>query len=218
MSGDVERARSQFFGGRVCLDFANTLDWRTSAQPVELMPDYRALLGWSLRRRTLPRPALSRLSKRNGQTRASSAVMVKAFALRSEIWAICEALVAGAQPELARFNSMLVTAPPQPRIIRGRPAFLHELAGHDPVEPLWPVLWSLSAMLTSIDAERVGVCQAGGCGWFFVDESPNRSRLWCSSEICGNRERVRRSYAKRKETAPTERKRHRSSAPSKRRG
>ena len=33
-----------FFGGRVCLDFANTVDWRTSAAPQELISDYATLL------------------------------------------------------------------------------------------------------------------------------------------------------------------------------
>jgi predicted RNA-binding Zn ribbon-like protein len=218
MSGDVERARSQFFGGRVCLDFANTLDWRTSPRPVELIPDYRALLDWSHRRGTLPRLALGRLANRHAHTRAGSAAMAKAFGLRSGVWAICETLVSGAQPELTRFNSMLAMAPPQPSIVRGPRGLLHELKGHDPVEPLWPILWSLSAMLTSIDAERIGVCQAGGCGWFFVDESPNHTRRWCSSEICGNRERVRRAYAKRNETAPMGHQRHISNAQPRRRG
>jgi predicted RNA-binding Zn ribbon-like protein len=59
------------------------------------------------------------------------------------------------------------------------------------------VIWSLTALLTSDDAARVGCCQAQGCGWFFVDESPNHTRLWCSSEVCGNRERARRAYARR---------------------
>ncbi|MGH7646948.1 MAG: CGNR zinc finger domain-containing protein [Gemmatimonadaceae bacterium] len=218
MSGDVERARSQFFGGRVCLDFANTLDWRTSPQPVELIPDYRALLDWSHRRGTLPRLALGRLAKRHGHTRGGSAAMSKAIALRAEIWAICDALVSSAQPDLTRFNSLLAMAPPQPRIVQGRAGLLHELKGHDPVEPLCPILWSMSAMLTSIDAQRMGVCEAGGCGWFFVDESPNQSRRWCSSEICGNRERVRRSYAKRNETAPLGQPRHISNAQPRRDG
>src|SRR5260221_63276 len=33
MSRDPARAATQFFGGRVCLDFANTMDWRTSDAP-----------------------------------------------------------------------------------------------------------------------------------------------------------------------------------------
>jgi predicted RNA-binding Zn ribbon-like protein len=67
-------------------------------------------------------------------------------------------------------------------------------------EPLWPVLWSLTALLSSEDGGRVGSCRAEGCGWFFVDESPNRSRMWCSSDVCGNRERARRAYDKRRST------------------
>ena len=43
MSTDPARALLQFFGGRVCLDFANTMDWRTSAAPQELLPDYATL-------------------------------------------------------------------------------------------------------------------------------------------------------------------------------
>ena len=56
MSRDPERAASQFFGGRVCLDFANTLDWRLTDEPVELIPDYAALLAWRARRGILTLP------------------------------------------------------------------------------------------------------------------------------------------------------------------
>ncbi|MGH8200802.1 MAG: CGNR zinc finger domain-containing protein [Steroidobacteraceae bacterium] len=75
---------------------------------------------------------------------------------------------------------------------------MFDVDGADPRQPLWPVLWSLTAVLTSEDATRLGSCQAKGCGRYFVDESPNRSRTWCSSEVCGNRERVRRAYVRRR--------------------
>jgi predicted RNA-binding Zn ribbon-like protein len=77
-------------------------------------------------------------------------------------------------------------------------AILHDVPGDRLEQPLWPVLWSATALLTSADAARLGRCQAAGCGWLYVDESPNRTRLWCSSEVCGNRERARRAYAKRR--------------------
>ncbi|WP_372791860.1 CGNR zinc finger domain-containing protein [Paraconexibacter sp.] len=37
---------------------------------------------------------------------------------------------------------------------------------------------------------RLKVCPAGTCGWAFYDVSRNRSRRWCSMEICGNRAKV----------------------------
>lgn len=197
MSRDTARAATQFFGGRVCLDFANTLDWRTSDDPQELIPDYAALLSWSERRGTLPDAASRKLTPRAAGKEAA-AVMQTAYALRRDIWTIADRLRSGQAADLRLVNRMLSVAPRQPELVRQDRGYRHAFAGTEINEPLWPVLWSLTALLASDDAKRVGCCEAQGCGWFFVDESPNRTRLWCSSEVCGNRERARRAYAKRK--------------------
>jgi predicted RNA-binding Zn ribbon-like protein len=199
MSRDPIRAGSQFFGGRVCLDFANTLDWRLTDDPVELIPDYIALLAWSSRRGTLTPRASRRLSSVHQQDPARGvSVISQAHALRTRIWAAADALRAGKRATLSGFNQMLAILPPQPALIRHSRRIAFDLDGGDLRQPLWPVLWSLTAVLASEDARRLGSCQAQGCGWYFVDESPNHSRLWCSSEVCGNRERARRAYNKRK--------------------
>jgi predicted RNA-binding Zn ribbon-like protein len=201
MSRDPARAATQFFGGRVCLDFANTMDWRTSEAPQELIPDYAALLSWSKARRTLAAAAIAKLHVRAAQKAAAAAVMQEAYALRSEIWKAAEALRRGDRVQLEALNRSLAAVPAQPRLIRDGTGYVHDLPGAVLAEVLWPVLWSLTALLASDDAGRLGCCQAQGCGWFFVDESPNHSRLWCSSEVCGNRERARRAYAKRRPKA-----------------
>jgi predicted RNA-binding Zn ribbon-like protein len=200
MSRDTARAATQFFGGRVCLDFANTMDWRTSQAPQELIPDYAALLSWSKARRTMAAAAIAKLQAR-GERKAAAAVMQQAYALRAEIWKVAEALRSAERVHLEALNRSLAAVPAQPRLIRDGAGYVHDLPGAAPEEVLWPVLWSLTALLASDDAGRLGCCQAHGCGWFFVDESPNHSRLWCSSEVCGNRERARRAYAKRRPKA-----------------
>jgi predicted RNA-binding Zn ribbon-like protein len=198
MSTDPARALLQFFGGRVCLDFANTMDWRTSEAPQELLPDYATLLLWSGKRGTLPAPAVARLRAQARRRPAAAArVLEGARELRAEIWKAAEALCCGGSAQPAPFNRRLAALPAQPRLVRSGAGYVHDLPGKSLEEPLWPVLWSLSALLTSQDATRLGFCQAEGCGWFFVDESPNHARSWCSSEVCGNRERARRAYAKR---------------------
>jgi predicted RNA-binding Zn ribbon-like protein len=198
MSTDPARALLQFFGGRVCLDFANTMDWRTSKAPQELLPDYATLLLWSGKRGTLPAPAVARLrSQARLRMAAAASVLDDARVLRAEIWKAAEALCRGERVQPAPFNRRLAALPAQPRLVRSGAGYVHDLPGKSLEEPLWPVLWSLSALLTSQDAGRLGFCQAEGCGWFFVDESPNHARTWCSSEVCGNRERARRAYAKR---------------------
>jgi predicted RNA-binding Zn ribbon-like protein len=197
MSRDPARAASQFFGGRLCLDFANTLDWRLSDSPVELIPDYAALLAWSQRRGALPTRALARLRERATRRRATCAVMREAHLLRAQIWGIAEELIGSRQARMRALNRQLAELPSQPGLRIQDRRYIFELDGRDLRQPLWPVLWSFTAVLSSEDAARMGRCQAQGCGWYFIDESPNRSRTWCSSEVCGNRERVRRAYARR---------------------
>jgi predicted RNA-binding Zn ribbon-like protein len=39
--------------------------------------------------------------------------------------------------------------------------------------------------------ERLKACAADDCQWAFYDTSRNRSRTWCSMEVCGNRAKTR---------------------------
>ena len=48
----------------------------------------------------------------------------------------------------------------------------------------------LAVVATAIGAEgwsRLKACRREDCRWAFVDESRNRSRVWCSMAACGNR-------------------------------
>jgi hypothetical protein len=47
--------------------------------------------------------------------------------------------------------------------------------------------------------DRVKICPADDCRWAFYDTSRNRSRQWCSMEVCGNRAKAR---AHRRRAAP----------------
>jgi predicted RNA-binding Zn ribbon-like protein len=38
---------------------------------------------------------------------------------------------------------------------------------------------------------RLKICPADDCLWAFYDTSRNRSKRWCSMEVCGNRNKVR---------------------------
>jgi predicted RNA-binding Zn ribbon-like protein len=46
--------------------------------------------------------------------------------------------------------------------------------------------------------ERLKACVADDCHWAFYDATRNRSRTWCSMEVCGNREKTRRYRRRRK--------------------
>ncbi len=46
--------------------------------------------------------------------------------------------------------------------------------------------------------ERMKACADDECEWAFYDSSKNRSRTWCSMEVCGNRAKTRAYRARRK--------------------
>ncbi len=39
--------------------------------------------------------------------------------------------------------------------------------------------------------QRLKLCAAESCAWAYYDTSKNRSRRWCSMDVCGNREKTR---------------------------
>ncbi len=44
---------------------------------------------------------------------------------------------------------------------------------------------------------RLKACPAEDCQWAFFDSSRNRSKTWCSMEVCGNRSKTRRYRSRR---------------------
>jgi predicted RNA-binding Zn ribbon-like protein len=61
----------------------------------------------------------------------------------------------------------------------------------------WPVVQSAAEFLTSDDVRHLRACASPKCGWVFLDTSRNRRRRWCAMQVCGNRAKVRRFYARR---------------------
>ncbi|MFZ1815725.1 MAG: CGNR zinc finger domain-containing protein [Rhizobiaceae bacterium] len=61
---------------------------------------------------------------------------------------------------------------------------------------------ALSALKLAMDerqgrwAGRIKLCV--NCGWLFIDRSRNRSRTWCDMTICGNRNKARRHYHRKR--------------------
>ncbi len=56
---------------------------------------------------------------------------------------------------------------------------------------------ALSILSDTREIGRVKTCPGIDCGWKFMDETKNARRKWCSMELCGNRAKAARSYAKK---------------------
>lgn len=74
----------------------------------------------------------------------------------------------------------------------------------------WPSAWDGPALRAAFASSAVElmtgprldrVKQCPGCGWLFVDTSKNRSRRWCSMEMCGGRDKALRHYRRQRAEA-----------------
>ncbi|MGY6023233.1 CGNR zinc finger domain-containing protein [Streptomyces spinosirectus] len=96
---------------------------------------------------------------------------------------------------LARVNEAARVAPPAPRAVRIQDGSLvRELdAPPECAQLLGAIARDVVELLTDPVA-RAGLrqCEGDNCPIVYVDSSRGRRRRWCSSEVCGNRERVAR--------------------------
>src|SRR6185312_13805717 len=130
--------------------------WRLTDSPVELIPDYPALLAWSERRETLPTRAVARLRAQAARRTEADVIVREAHLPRGQIWAIAEDLIARRRARLSALNRQLAELPSEPGLCFQGGRYVFELDGANLRQPLWPVLWSLTAVLASEDAARVG--------------------------------------------------------------
>ncbi|MGE5584001.1 MAG: CGNR zinc finger domain-containing protein [Bacillota bacterium] len=196
---DTWAGNLDLIGGRLCLDFANTVDWHASDHPREWLTNYPDLVAWSRHAGALTEAQaqdLARAAEHRSDEAAS--VLERAITLREAMYRIFSAIVARGEPkatDLAALNSALARALTHLRIAPAGESFAWEWTGEDELDRmLWPVVWSAAELLVSGDLERVRECPGDGCGWLFLDTSRNRTRKWCSMDSCGNRAKARRHY------------------------
>src|ERR1700738_3847717 len=195
-------------GGAPCLDFANTVDDRTDAKPLDYLHSYPALLAWSLYAGVLSSTEASRLQElaRKEPARAEAALGV-ALSAREAIYAVFAALAVEGQVRatlLTPLNRVLRRAGGAPRLIpEGTGARLAWEAGPQVNldTPACRMLGSAVGLLTIPDLPRVSQCAAPDCSWLFLDLTRNHSRRWCRAEGCGVRNRFRRYYARHRKDA-----------------
>ncbi|MFJ2906804.1 CGNR zinc finger domain-containing protein [Streptomyces sp. NPDC087212] len=96
---------------------------------------------------------------------------------------------------LARVNEAARTAPPAPcAVLAESGALVRELAAAPECAALLGAIARDTVELLTDPVARAGLRQCAGdnCPIVYVDSSRGRRRRWCSSEVCGNRERVAR--------------------------
>ena len=192
-------------GGRPCLDFVNTLDWRGTDQPVEFLHTYHDLVVWSRHAGTISAQAAKQLLQKSKiNTSRGAAVLQDAIELREVIYRIFASIAESlpvAEEDLVIFNRYLCKTMRSSKIVLQKQDLVWTVNGDlQKLDCLLnPVVRSAADLLVSAERKRVKKCSDPACGYLFLDISRNLSRRWCDMRDCGNRAKASRFYRKRKE-------------------
>jgi predicted RNA-binding Zn ribbon-like protein len=188
----------------LCLDFANTLAWRSSA-PSESLHGLPDLLRWCASSGSLLAGAIEGSESWADRHPVQAAAIFRgAIAIREATYRIFHAAASGNAPtddDLSALNRALKETPARSALQRIGAGFGWRVEVRRPATAstlLAPALWSAGDLLTGPQLARVRECANDKCLWLFLDESKNGTRRWCSMSACGNRAKAHRHYARLK--------------------
>jgi predicted RNA-binding Zn ribbon-like protein len=194
-------------GGRLCLDFANTVGGMRGVKPKERLAGYAGLVEFAVQAGAVDEPLARRLAaEARRRPREAEKALEEALALREALYRIFVARANGREPardDVELLSGALSRALSHRTI--GRRAEGFALSWEDGAAldaPLWPIVASAAELLTSgEELDRVRVCglyESQECSWLFVDNTRARTRRWCSMKDCGNVAKARRHHARAK--------------------
>ena len=206
MSDKKRRAGNiKLLGGRLCLDFVNTLDWRGTDTPQEFLNTFQDLVSWSRHVGICSRQETRKLFAIAERSDAEAkSVLNRAVKLRETIYRLFSESIADRHPareDLTVFNINLSRSMKDSQIAVIKKGYAWDITGNK-MKPDWilnPIVYSAAEILVSDELKKVKTCADSTCGWLFMDVSRNQSRRWCDMKDCGNRAKATRFYQKKQE-------------------
>jgi predicted RNA-binding Zn ribbon-like protein len=191
-----------FVGNHLALDFLNTRPVQ-NGEPLELLPDFGALLRWFQAAGLLSSHEVANLQRQSGESalarRTLEAMREFRETLRNEIlgW---EDGADVHRATVVKLNRLLAAHPMLNKLQATENAPSMELwfEPRQPEDLLAPLAHSAANLFAEADRNRVRKC--GQCVLHFYDTSKKGTRRWCSMQLCGNRLKVAAYAARQRRT------------------
>ncbi|MFF4033952.1 CGNR zinc finger domain-containing protein [Streptomyces sviceus] len=172
----------RFDAGRICLDLLAT------THPEERLDSTEVLRAWIVGSGLVPQGT--------DLAHADPSWLIGFHELRGCIGQLVRGAPGhGTDLALAHVNAAARAAPPAPRAVPDEGGGLvRELVGPPGCAALLGAIARDAVELLTDPVARAGIreCEGDNCPIVYLDTSRGRRRRWCSSEVCGNRERVAR--------------------------
>ena len=191
----------QLVAGHLALDFANTLDYRYDPDRlIDLFPSYERFLVFSRQSKVITTAQMRKLL--DGLSEFDSQRVLKVvIELREALYFLILSAVHGRVPDeshLRALNRFLSEARSVDEVGWHKRRFVRSFRDvtERPDGPLRQIIEAAVVLITSADIDNVRECSEKTCRWFFLDRSRNHSRRWCDMQLCGNRSKAKRFYAR----------------------
>lgn len=179
-------------GGRLCLDFVNTIHDRYATDVEDYVQDPQRFIAWSARAGALHADDGVRVP-RTAHRRAE--LMREVAELRDHLHALFAARIDGLAPPAGA--------------VRGLDRWLHRAWASQSLGADGHMHWRADARDARLPLKRIALdaldllrdpavarlrrcANVTSCGWLFLDTTKNGRRRWCAMETCGTAEKMRR--------------------------
>ena len=195
--------RSDLVGGHVVLDLVNTVTGRDS-RPTDWLANYDGVLAWAAVTGVFDVNSLQVLdwmSKSDG--RAARRALSRLREIREAVYEVVVAAIRAeaAPPQaLARLERHWKSAVDAARITfsDGHAALTLDVGSSELDYPTHLLALGAFDLLHTLPRERTRECASPRCTWIFIDSSRGGQRRWCDMATCGNRDKSRRHYARKR--------------------
>jgi predicted RNA-binding Zn ribbon-like protein len=191
-----------FLGNQLALDFLNTSPV-IDGEPLELLPDFEALLRW-FEAAGLIKPEQNAVLRKQGEnSQRARRLLNQILELREMLRREVTSLERGAPLRRVTIEELnrLMREHPMRRRLTAYKTSLHledAITCDHPEDLLAPLAEAAARLFTDCDRNRIRKCDQ--CVLHFFDTSKKGTRRWCSMNLCGNRAKVA-AYAQRRRAA-----------------
>jgi predicted RNA-binding Zn ribbon-like protein len=188
-----------FVGNHLALDFLNTRPIQND-EPMELLPDFSALLRWFHAAELLSTRAADSLQQEWGKSARAQCTVEALRELREKLRKEILAWENGSivhNSTVDELNRLMADHPMRTRLKAKGSATELWFEARQPDDLFAPLAHSAATLFAEVDRNRVRKC--AHCVLHFQDTSKKGTRRWCSMQLCGNRHKVA-AYAARRRT------------------
>jgi len=209
------------WSGRLCLDFANTVEPRggpspfalpvgfSGPPPTDYLMSYPDLVAWGTDTRVLAEEGAVRLLEAADRRPAEAqTIFARAIVLREAIYRTFWRVAHGEQTspdDLATLKREHLKAMDHAALTATTDGYGWSWEGDEDAldRVVWSVARSATDLLTAAEPDRIKVCPGVPgdpipCAWLFYDASKNGARLWCSMDDCGKISKAQRQTDRRR--------------------